>query len=154
MVLQKGDQLTDADQLNIPFNARLTLIDQVANKEYIVRTSGTGSLKTMLKDSKNTIVSRSKEYIASVANSLVRKGKTASKRVVDPCTVTRDGLVYDENAVAEASEPEQNEDNWGFRKRYLEFREKAWNTYLEFTKNAWAEYRSEEPTQYMYLQPF
>ena len=36
VVLQKGDQLTDADQLNIPFNARLTLIDQVANKEYIV----------------------------------------------------------------------------------------------------------------------
>ncbi|MBP5339301.1 MAG: transglutaminase domain-containing protein [Prevotella sp.] len=145
VVLQKGDKLTDSDQLNMPFNARLTLIDQVANKEYIVRTSGTGTVKAMLKDSKNTVVSRSKEYIASVANSLVHKGKKANVRVVDPCTVTREGLVYDENAIAVASEPEQGEDNWGFRKRYIEFREKAWNTYLEFTKRAWEEYRSEEP---------
>lgn len=58
--LKKGVQLTDESLLYIPYNGEVTLVDETENK-YTLKSLGWSSIEDKMKDTKNTVLSRSKD---------------------------------------------------------------------------------------------
>ena len=150
--LKKGVQLTDESLLYIPYNGEVTLVDETENK-YTLKSLGWSSIEDKMKDTNNTVLSRSKDYVKAVLAQFRGQKPAQVQYISDPCTVTRE--YYDADAKLEEVPGQKKQTNnfrssfddfkKNARKEYDDFRKKAFKEYREFVRQAWKEYGVEEP---------
>ena len=142
--LGKGVILTLETKVYIPYNGSLTVYDEATSKEYTIKSLGWAALEEKLKESTNTVLKNSKDYLKSVLTEMNKTSKVKSHYVTDPATVTREKY--------EAPAPPKNplEERYiAWKKKALE-RYEAWrkarlDRYANFVRQAWQKFKPEEP---------
>ena len=61
--LKPGEQLSPQAKLSIPFKGQVQLIDQASSNRYTLKNPGTGTVESMLKDTKNTVGKVTQQYM-------------------------------------------------------------------------------------------
>ena len=107
VITQKGkhqmklrEELTPDMTINVPFDATIKLFDEVGRKEFTIRYPGRGTVASMLKDKRNSVLKLTERYFDYVQAQLRGKGQTVSRRASDTATVTRE-IAFDSMYVAE-----------------------------------------------------
>lgn len=96
--LKLREKLSLDDVINIPYNAVVELIDIDAQKQYVIKTVGRTSVRSLIKDQRNSPIQLTKRYFNYVFSQLQGKSQVVSRRCSDPATVTRDSLVVTEDS--------------------------------------------------------
>ena len=153
--LMKGVHLTEESLLFVPYNGAVTLIDETTNKEYTIKSIGWATVEDKLKDSKNTVLPRTKDYVKSILAQFRGGGQAMKTQYIsDPATITRE--YYTSENLVEV--PDQKKESKNFRadfdsfkkkarREYDDFRKKAFKEYREFVRQAWKEYGVEKPIE-------
>lgn len=89
-ILQLRDQLTPSSVVNIPYEAKLELFDEVNHKQYIIKTPGRASIASFLKDNRNSVVALTDRYFRYILSQVKGYKETIIRSCSDPATVTRE----------------------------------------------------------------
>lgn len=88
--LKLRDQLTLSSVINIPYDAKVELFDEVNHKQYILKAPGRSSVSEMLKDNRNTIVNLTDRYFRYIVSQVRGNNETIIRSCSDPATVARE----------------------------------------------------------------
>lgn len=88
--LKLRDQLTPSSVVNIPYDAKLELFDEVNHKQYIIKTPGRASIASLLKDNRNSVVALTDRYFRYILSQVKGNNETIIRSCSDPATVTRE----------------------------------------------------------------
>ena len=138
--IQTYDELTMESTVNIPYDASLELLDEAAEKHYILKTPGRDKISVFVQNKKNGVAKLTKRYFQYMQNQLKNGAKLSARRHSDPATVTREKQKYEED---DDWEKEFEDFTKEAREEYEEFRKAANEEYAEFLKDAWKSFRSE-----------
>lgn len=89
-ILQLRDQLTPSSVVNIPYEAKLELFDEVNHKQYLIKTPGRASIASLLKDNRNSVVALTDRYFRYILSQVKGDNETIIRSCSDPATVTRE----------------------------------------------------------------
>lgn len=89
-ILQLRDQLTPSSVVNIPYEAKLELFDEVNHKQYLIKTPGRASIASFLKDNRNSVVALTDRYFRYILSQVKGDNETIIRSCSDPATVTRE----------------------------------------------------------------
>ncbi len=148
--LKAGEQLSPQAKLSIPFKGQLQLIDQASSNRYTLKNPGTGTLESMLKDTKNTVGKVTQQYMDYMLAQVKDGGKSLKMEHSDVATVTREmqrtvaknNSSDDDFDFAEDLEKEFDDFVVEVDREFDTFRDSVNYIYAEFMKNGWKEFKS------------
>jgi len=144
--LTKGATLNLASKVYIPYNGSVTLLDETAGKEYTMKQVGWSDVEDLLNDKRNSVLSRTKDYVKAVVADLRKTPVVKALYVSDPATVTREKFKKPERSSGSFRD-EFDAFKREARQEYDDFRKKALDEYAEFVRTAWQEYKGEKPRE-------
>lgn len=87
--LKLREQLEHKTVLNLPYQASVELVDGRNNKKYIIKASGQGKVRDMLRDKNTSVINLTEAYLKYLQRQIRGKGETITVRCSDPATVKR-----------------------------------------------------------------
>lgn len=138
--LMLREKLTPSSFLNVPFKAKIELLDEKKRVMYTIKTPGYATLGSMVANKQNSVLRLTEQYLSYLKTRLKGKGELTSRKYSDPATVTREVVVkrndYEEefNAFRQQAQAE-----------YDAFRQQAIREYADFVRKAWQEFGAQPP---------
>lgn len=140
-----------ATEINIPYGAKVELLDEARSKRLILQKPGRGSVKAFSEESSNSVADISAQYLAYVKKQMTNKGLVSKQRYTDFATVTREidsvatPAKRNVKSTAQGVKAASQKDKFNrFKQRnehkFLDFREECNRKYIEFVRKAWTEY--------------
>jgi len=84
------DKVLPSSVVNIPYGAKLELFDEANRKQYIIKVPGNSSVASMLKDSRNNVVTLTDRYFRYILSQVQGNNETIIRSCSDPATVARE----------------------------------------------------------------
>lgn len=141
--------ITSETHVSIPYGGKLELMDETGNRRIILKTPGSGAVKTLMKDGNNTISKLSASYAAYVKKQMTNTGLVSKQRYTDFATVTRElDSVPDGQANAgkqgfgQTLQGRFNKFKNQKQKRFESFRDQCNRKYTDFVRKAWVKFDS------------
>lgn len=141
-------------EINIPYGAKVELLDEGQSKRLILKKPGKGSIKSHAEGAENNVTAISAQYLAYVKKQMTNRGLVSQQRYSDFATVTReiDSVSTDkeDNMPQHARQALSLKDRYNSlsrqsKQKYLSFRDECNKKYIEFVRKAWAKH-SQMPT--------
>lgn len=147
-----------ATDINIPYGAKVELLDEANSKRIILKKPGRGSVKELSGGTDNSVVDISAQYLAYVRKQMTNKGLVSKQRYTDFATVTRqvDSVATPDKGAADpaasGSKMASMRDKFNkFKQRndrkFTSFRAECNRKYIEFVRKAWANYTPKAPVE-------
>lgn len=145
-------------EINIPYGAKLELMDEAQSKRLILKNPGRGSVKVLSDGKENNVTSVSAQYLAYVKKQMTNKGLVSKQRYTDFATVTRkvDSVASPAQAAAALNTPagraaamrdKFNKLKQQKEQKFLSFRQECNRKYLEFVRKAWEKHEQMRPVK-------
>lgn len=150
--VKMGDKLSPQAQLSIPYKGTLQLVNEAGSERSVLKNPGTGTLASMLKDSKNTVGKVTKQYLDYMLAQVMDGGKSVRVEHSDVATVTREmqktvrggkkEKKSDDDFDDFMSEFDDEFDNFVFdiNREFEDFRDSINYVFAEFIKHGWKEF--------------
>lgn len=138
IVVSNNQMLSSETQVTIPFEGKLELLDEANSKRIILKTPGTGSIKTLTSASGNSVSALSERYVAYMKKQMTNKGLTSKQRHSDFATVTREMQIAEEEpqsqgGFADAFDAFKKQT----RKQFDSFRDSCNAVFIEQVRKNW-----------------
>lgn len=143
--------LTKADQVTIPYEGKLELLDEVNKKRVILKVPGTGKISDLMKASNNSVMELTDRYVTYVKKQMTNKGLASKQRMSDFATVTRKKASLEEEKKDPFASLEDELDAFSSKdfsadfdefksdvdRRYREFRDSINRVFIEAVRAPW-----------------
>lgn len=153
--IEVNDVVDKTTIVNIPFHAILELVDQTDNKKYTIKAPGRAPISVLLKDSRNSVESLTKQYVKTLLAQITNSGVIKGMVVTEPAAITRKQAKVEESDMDMSLDMDMDLDmdmsmNMNFSKKdlineYRSFRKECTQTYINFVREAWQAYTGEAP---------
>lgn len=156
--LVMNTQVDYSTEINIPYGAKVELLDEAKSKRLILNKPGKGSIKTLADGAKNSVTDISAQYLAYVKKQMTNSGLVSKQRYTDFATVTREidsvapaAKDNDKSPVAggkgSSLRDRFNKFKNQSRQKHLSFREECNRKYIEFVRKSWNKYSQNLPAE-------
>lgn len=148
-----GDKLSPQAKLSIPYKGSLQLVNEESSERSILKNPGTGTLASMLKDTKNTVGKVTKQYLDYMLAQVVDGGKSVRVEHSDVATVTREMQKTVSGKGGEKSSDDDDFDDFmsefddefeqfkfDVEREFEDFRDSVNYVFAEFMKKGWKEF--------------
>lgn len=141
-VLKMSDNVTLQTVINVPYEASIDFVDTKANKRYVIKTVGKGTVASLSANKGNTASVVTARYVNYVKRQVTNKEAIVSaQRYSDFATVTRE--VIEKSNRPKTQREIYDEFKEQARETYNKFRLECQRKYTDFVRQAWAEYKGE-----------
>lgn len=158
--LKLRDAIKASTILNIPYHGCVVLYDERSSHIFTLKTPGRATVKQMIADTRNSILTLSADYMAYVKKQIAGSDQVQLRNCSDPATVTRDLMITGEDMETmgselhlcgkdgytrgfKAAEDAMMGDFEEFRRKmlsdYQNFRNQILRDYANFVRNPWKE---------------
>lgn len=134
-----NDALSMQTQITIPYGGKLELLNEQKSERITIKVPGTGTIKTLMSASGNTVSSLSERYVAYVKKQMTNKGLVSKQRHSDFATVTRqvDSVAVEEDKPVDPFRAAFDSFVKDTRKRFDSFRDSCNQVYLKQVRENW-----------------
>lgn len=134
-----NDALSMQTQVSVPYGGKLELLNEQKSERITIKVPGTGTIKTLLSASGNTVSSLSERYVAYVKKQMTNKGLVSKQRYSDFATVTRqvDSVAVDSDEPEDPFRSAFDSFKKDTRKRFDSFRDSCNQVYLKHVRESW-----------------